>query len=91
MSIVDNHLDHLVLRDCEFCSGGHISHPVCEVSEVLISFHLLLGDLHDGWAQFDMVVELGDEGESHMSKGLGFSDRHVSHPSKGISSRRLKE
>ena len=91
MSIVDNHLDHLVLRGHEFCSSGHISHPICEVSKVLVSFHLLLGDLHDGWAHFELMSELGNEDESHLSKSLGFSHRQVSHPGKGIPSKRLKK
>ena len=75
MSIVDNHLDHLVLRDHEFCSGGRISHPVYKVSEVLVSFHLLLGDLYNGWSHFDTVAKLDDEDEGHLSKSLSFKHR----------------
>ena len=91
VSIVDNHLDHLVLRDRELCSGGHISHPVCEVIKVLICFHFLLGHLHDGWEHFDAMAELSDEGEGHLSKSLGLSHRQFGHLGKGIPSKRLKE
>ena len=91
MSIIDNHLDHLVLGDREFCSGSHISHPVSEVSKILIGFHLFLGDLHNGWAHLDAMAKLGDKRENHLSKALGFSHWQVGHPDKGISSKRLKE
>ena len=68
MSIIDNHLDLLVLGDREFCSGSHISHLVSEVSKVLIGFHLFLGDLHNGWTHLDAMAKLGDKRESTSLK-----------------------